>query len=310
MPKSWVEVRVEIPDSLAEAVANFLIELGSPGVIQEKARGPSGRKRECVVAYFSRARSFISKEKKIRAYLSSLSQSGRNFSLRRRVIQEEKWAEAWKDNFKPMHVTPRLVIKPPWEEYSGKNGEIVIEIDPGMAFGTGTHPSTRMCLQALEELIPSFPQGPTVLDVGTGSGILAIAAQKLGARKVLAIDIDPVAIDCARKNAAANHAKRLIDFQVGYLGRLRRGFDIVAANLLPQELLKLAPLLAKRVNSQGCLITSGILRGQKKEIAAAFTGRGLTFWLSRELKGWVCSIFRRKSKDLIARGRLREKDPL
>ena len=296
MPKSWIEVRVEIPVSLAEAVANFLIELGSPGVIQEKPRGPTGRKRECVVAYFSRARSFGSKEEKIRTYLSSQNQAGRNFSLTRRVIQEEKWAEAWKDNFKPVHITSHLVIKPPWEEYPRNSYEIVIEIDPGMAFGTGTHPSTQMCLQALQELIPSFPQGPTVLDVGTGSGILAIAARKLGARKVLAIDIDPIAIDCARKNAAANHAKGLIDFQMGSLGRLRRRFDIVAANLLPQELLKLAPLLATRVNSQGCLITSGILRGQQKEIAAAFTEKGLTIWLSRELRGWVCSIFRKKSK--------------
>ena len=296
MPKSWIEVRVEIPGSLAEGVANYLIELGSPGIIQEKAPGPSGRKRERIIAYFPSARPSTFNGKKIRTYLSSLEQSGGNFSLRQRVIQEEKWAEAWKANFKSLQVTSHLVIKPPWEEYPRKNAEIVIEIDPGMAFGTGTHPSTQMCLQAVEELIPSFPQGPTILDVGTGSGILAIAARKMGAKKVLAIDIDPIAVDCARKNAAANQVKGLIDFQVGSLSGLRRRFDIVVANLLPQELLKLAPLLATRVNSQGCLITSGILRGQKREIAAAFAERGLRVRLSRELKGWVCLIFRRKSK--------------
>ncbi len=292
MPKSWIEVRVDIESSLVEAVSNFLIEQGSPGVIQEKIPGPSGREKERIVAYFLNGRSFASKEKKIRTYLSSLNESRRNFSLQHRVIQEEKWAEAWKANFKPVHVTPRLVIKPPWEKYPGKSGEIVIEIDPGMAFGTGTHPSTQMCLQALEELIPSFSQGPTILDVGTGSGILAIAAQKLGARKILAIDIDPIAIDCARKNAAANQVKGVIDFRAGSLGGLRRRFDIVVANLLPQELLELAPMLAKRVNSWGFLITSGILRSQKREIAAAFASKGLMTWLSRKMKGWVCLTFR------------------
>ena len=292
MPKSWIEVWVDIQSSLAEAVSNFLIEQGSPGVIQEKVPGPSGRKKERIVAYFPDGRSFTSKEKKIRTYLSSLNELRRDFSLRHRVIQEEKWAEAWKANFKPVHVTPRLVIKPPWEKYPGKRGETVIEIDPGMAFGTGTHASTQMCLQALEEIIPSFPQGPTILDVGTGSGILAIAAQKLGAKKILAIDIDPIAIDCARKNAAANQVKGVIDFRMGSLGGLRRRFDIVVANLLPQELLELGPMLARRVNSRGFLITSGILRGQKREIAAAFASRRLIPWLSRRLEGWVCLIFR------------------
>ncbi len=302
MPKFWTEVRLDIQSPLVEAASNFLIEQGSPGIIQERVPGPSGRKKERIVAYFPGDRSFTSQEEKIRNYLSSLNESGRNFSLRHRVIQEEKWAEAWKAHFKPVHVTPRLVIKPPWEEYPGKKGQIVIEINPGMAFGTGTHPSTQMCLQALEELIPSFPKGPAILDVGTGSGILAIASQKLRARKILAIDIDPTAIHCARKNAGANHAKGVIDFRVGSLGGLRRRFDIVVANLLPQEILKLAPSLAKRVNLRGFLITSGILRGQKREITAAFAERGLTVWRSRELKGWVCFILRKKSNS--AKGKI------
>ena len=312
MSKSWTEARVEISDSLVEAVSNFLIDLGSPGVIQEKVPGPSDRKKELIIAYFPGARSFSSKAEKIRTYLSSLNKLGKKFSIRHRVIREEKWAEAWKANFKSVHVTSRLVIKPPWEEYPKKKDETVIEIDPGMAFGTGTHASTQMCLQALEELIPSFPQGPAILDVGTGSGILAIAAQKLGARRILAIDIDPMAIDCARENAAANHVKGGIDFRVGSLGGLRRRFDIVVANLLPQELLKLAPSLTARVKSRGCLITSGILRRQKREIAAAFAEEDLTIGLSRERKGWVCFIFRRKSKgsrgNSIAQGRLEGKD--
>lgn len=286
---------MEIPESFVEGVSNFLIEQGSPGVVQERASRLSGGKRERIVAYFPNNRSFSSKEKKVRTYLSSLDKVEQSFSLQHQVIREEKWAEAWKSHFKPFHATPRIVIKPPWEDYPRKRGEILIEIDPGMAFGTGTHPSTRMCLQALEELIPLFPQGCAILDVGTGSGILAIAARKLKASKILAVDIDPVAIDCARKNVAANQVSGGIDFRVASPESLRGVFDIVVANLLPQEILKLTLPLSKRVNSRGALIVSGILRGQKREIAASFAGEGMDAWRSRELKGWACLILKKKA---------------
>jgi ribosomal protein L11 methyltransferase len=294
MQKTWLELAVEIHPSLVEAVSSFLIEQGSPGVIQEELPGPAHRKKERIIAYFPNDRGFRTKGKKIQAFLLSVSQlHPSSFTFHRRVIKEEKWAEAWKSHFKPLPVTPRLVIKPPWEESPQKKGEVVIEIDPGMAFGTGTHPSTQMCLQALEEIILSSPYSPSVLDVGTGSGILAIAARKLGARQVLAIDIDPVAIACARKNGAANNINRGIDFRVGSLDRLRRIFDIIIANLLPQELLKVAPFLPKRMSSGGTLIISGFLRGQKKEVTSAFAKERLRVLRSRESKGWACFVLRK-----------------
>jgi ribosomal protein L11 methyltransferase len=289
-----MEIRVDIPTSLVEAVSNFLIEQGSPGVIQEASPSRSRKLREDIVAYFPNTRSFANRKRKIRNYLSSLGKVPGGFSLRQRLIREEKWAEAWKANFKAFHATPHLVIKPPWEDYAGMKGEIVIEIDPGMAFGTGAHPSTRMCLAALEELIPSCPRRPMLLDVGTGSGILAIAARKLGAGKILALDIDPVAVDSARKNFAANGAEGGIDFRVGSPGGLRRGFDIVVANLLPQELIVLTPSLAGRTRPGGYLIVSGILRTQKTEIHSVFAKRGLSLRRSRELKGWVCLEYHKK----------------
>jgi ribosomal protein L11 methyltransferase len=292
MAKSWVEVRVETPESLVEGVSNFLIEQGSSGVVQEKVRGRRGRKREEIVAYFPNDRFFPAKKSKIKTYISSLKNASRTLFLRHQVIQEEKWAEAWKDHFKPLHATPRLVIKPPWEDYPQRKGEIVIEIDPGMAFGTGAHPSTQMCLRALEELIPSFAHPPAILDVGTGSGILALAARKLGAGKILAVDIDPQAIECARKNAAANRVIEEIDFQVGSAERGRRKFDVVLANLLPQEILLLTAALARRIKIRGRLILSGILRGQKREISYAFMDRGLKVVGSRERAGWVCLVLR------------------
>jgi ribosomal protein L11 methyltransferase len=142
-------------------------------------------------------------------------------------------------------------------------------------------------------MIPSFQVPPAVLDIGTGSGILAIAAVKLGAKEIVAIDTDPVAIACARKNAAANQVRVWIDFQLSSPKELRRGFDLVVANLLPQEILRSASPISKRVRSRGFLIVSGILRGQKREIAAALAKRGLAVRHSRELKGWACLIFRK-----------------
>ena len=252
MAKTWVELAVEIHPSLVEAVSSFLIEQGSPGVIQEELPGPAHRKKERLIAYFPNDRGFRAKRQKIRSFLRSVSQLHPGiFSIHHRVIKEEKWAENWKSNFKPLRITPRLVVKPPWEEYAQQKGELVIEIDPGMAFGTGTHSSTQMCLRALEEVVRSSSPPLSMLDVGTGSGILSIAARKLGVTQVLAVDIDPVAIDCARKNAAINNINRGIDFRVGSLDGLRRKFDILAANLLPQELLQVAPFLPKRMSSGG-----------------------------------------------------------
>jgi ribosomal protein L11 methyltransferase len=304
MPRSWLELAVEVHPFFAEAVSNFLIEQGSPGVVQEELPGPAHRKKERIIAYFPNDRHFRVRKGKIRAYLLSLCKLyPGSFSLRSRVIKQEKWAEAWKSNFKTLHVTPRLVIKPPWEKYPEQKGEVAIAIDPGMAFGTGTHPSTQMCLKALEELIQSSAHPPSILDVGTGSGILAIAARKLGARQVLAIDIDPLAIACARKNAVANNIDGEIDFRVGPLEGLRRIFDIVVANLLPQELLSAAPSLPKRMSPRGVLIVSGLLRGQKKEMALAFTELGLQVLRFKESKGWACLVLGPKNGRRITRGR-------
>jgi len=298
MPKSWVELTVEIHPFLGEAVANFLTEQGSRGVVQEEIPGPPGRLRERIIAYFPNDRFFAPRRQKIRLYLHALRKLHRSsLHFRSRVFREEKWAEAWKSNFKTLHATSRLVIKPPWENYFGRKGEVVIEINPGMAFGTGTHPSTQMCLEALEQLLLYYPHPPSVLDVGTGSGILAIAARKLGAHKILAIDIDPIAIACARKNAAANKTDGGIEFRVGSLNGLRRVFDIVVANLLPQELLSLAPSLPQRMAPAGTLIVSGLLLKQKKKMALTFAQLGLEVMRSKNSKGWICLVLGWKKKE-------------
>jgi len=294
MKKSWKEVRLEIHSSRVEAASNFLIEQGSPGITQEAVKGSAGRKRERLIAYYSNDRGFLATRKKINAYLRAICKSRRtDFTLSARTIQEEKWAESWKENFKPIEVTPRLVIRPPWESWPNQPGQIVIEINPGMAFGTGTHPSTQMCLQFIEEVIPSFPKTPSVLDVGTGSGILTIAARKMGVKKIMAIDIDPVAIDCARANARANRADRGIAFRTGSPEGLKTPFDLVVANLLPQELLSVAPALSRLVARSGKLIASGFLVKQEKEMAAAFRKQGVGKLKARRQKGWAAWVLQR-----------------
>ncbi len=291
MAKSWIEVDVEIEASVLEAVVNFLVEEGSPGVAQEEISGF----RQSIKAYFPHDHTWPARRKRIRSYFRSVCQTGL-CSFRSRVIRDEKWAESWKENFRPLRVTPGLVIKPPWESYTPTRGERIIEIDPGMAFGTGSHPTTQICLRFLEETISSFPGCASILDVGTGSGILAIAARILGGKRIVALDIDPLAIENARKNASANDVKRGIDFRNVSPQKLRGQFDMILANLLPQELLPLSPVLPRRLQEWGVLIVSGFLTRQEREIAFAFDAAGMKMAGSRRIKGWAGFVMKKKKR--------------
>jgi ribosomal protein L11 methyltransferase len=297
MKESWTQIRVEIHPNLLDAVSNFLIEQGSPGVSQEKVSGSPGPKRERLVAYFPGRLPIRPIRKKIRAYVSQLCRNQRSsFTLSQKRVVDPGWGEAWKEYFKPLRISPHFVVKPPWEPYRPKQKDVVIEIDPGMAFGTGSHPTTRMCLQILEEVIQNGANVRSVLDVGTGSGILAIAARKMGVKHIVAIDIDPVAIKGARENAALNKVNTGIHFRIGSPEGVRRTFDLVLANLLPQELLGLVPDLARRVAPGGAVIVSGFLRKQKGEIVKAMEKERLEIQDSRAFKGWHSFVFRPGSR--------------
>lgn len=294
MEKSWAEIRIETPSFLTEAISNFLIEQGSPGVIQEEMEGLRTQSRECVIGYFHPDRSIKSKKLSIQKFIQALRQDfDSRIAVRWRKIKEEKWAETWKENFKTLNVGHRLVIRLPWESYTPLSHERVIVIDPGMAFGTGSHPSTRMCLEFLEEVLSAGPPGHSLLDVGTGSGILAIAGYKLGAHPICALDIDPMALRYARKNAKANGIRREIEFRWGSPASLRRAFDIVVANLLPQELLNLAPSIARRVGFPGLLIVAGMLDSQRDEVENVFSSMRLKAWREKKSDGWASILFQR-----------------
>jgi len=196
-----------------------------------------------------------------------------------RRLREESWRDSWKKHFGIQRHGRALVVKPSWTHYRLKGGDIVIEIDPGMAFGTGQHPTTAMCLRALEDQVRT---GASVLDLGCGSGILAIAAAKLGARRVLALDVDPNAVRAARENAAANAVADVIEVREGTLEAEGRPFDVIVANISGLTLERLAVPLARSLAPGGSLITSGFLDDAVAALSCTFEGVGLRVSVVRD----------------------------
>ncbi len=188
-------------------------------------------------------------------------------------VSDDDWNHKWKEYFKPTRITDRIVVKPSWEAYEKKQDELVIEIDPGMAFGTGTHPTTTLCIELLEKYIDE--DRSTVLDIGCGSGILTIAAALLGARQVLGVEIDPLAVDIAKNNIAINRLEGDIRVIEGDLTKgIESQADIVVANLMADLVATLSRDVPKHLKEDGVFIASGILIEKKDEVAAALQESG------------------------------------
>ncbi len=186
---------------------------------------------------------------------------------------DEDWKHKWKEYFKPLHITDRMVVKPSWEPYEKQPGELVIEIDPGMAFGTGTHPTTSLCIKLLEEYISSGR--PAVLDIGCGSGILTIAAALLGAEEVLGVDIDPVAVEVAEQNLKLNNMNGSVRVIAGDLTEgLDFQADIIVANLMANLVIMLSIYAPTHLKPNGIFISSGILVEKKQEVVSAMEALG------------------------------------
>jgi len=215
-----------------------------------------------------------------------------------RTMREEDWAHAWKKNFKPLRVGRRVVLKPSWEAYTAQAGDIVIELDPGMAFGTGLHPSTRLCIRALENILQP---GDDLLDIGTGSGVLSIVGQRLGAEFIVATDIDPLAVQVTNENAVRNHIP--VGEEAGFIIRQDsvpanyvERFPVVVANILAEILARLFDSeydnvpLAEPLAPGGKMILAGILAEKATMVIEAAERHGLTFVEQLQEEDWVAII--------------------
>ncbi|AEH45533.1 ribosomal protein L11 methyltransferase [Thermodesulfatator indicus DSM 15286] len=295
----WLEISVVVPSELSDAVANFFVETTGHGVKCEDIEPhPEGTLLVKITGYLAPEQAETGLIKKIYAYLASLEElyPEYRFKLEHRPLPEEEWETAWQVYFKPIKVGKRLIIKPSWEVYIPEPKEIVIEIDPGRAFGTGHHPSTYLILETLEELFEKELASPTVLDVGTGTGILAIAAAKLGAKEVIAIDIDPEATEVARENILRNHLHDKVFVSTTPIWEIFSGFDLICANISAYELELMAEKLTELLNTKGFLLLSGFLKEEAHKLKEKYLSSGLKLYqekTDREFQEWTMLAFQK-----------------
>ncbi len=207
-----------------------------------------------------------------------------------RDINEESWVNTWKQYYKPLHIGNRTVIVPKWEEYEGAEGEVVVRMDPGMAFGTGSHETTRGIIEMLENCVAD---GCTVLDVGCGSGILAICAAKYGAGLCRAYDIDPIAVEVAAENAIENGCE-IECAESDLLAGVKEGqYDIICANIVADIIIRMAPDVGKYMKDTSTLLASGIITERVEEVTEALEAAGLYLVETKEDNGW-CALMVKK----------------
>jgi len=306
--RAWLELAVEADVEAVEAVSEILARVSTGGTSVEPAfelvdEGLGARvdgTRPAVVRGYVPAGDAGAAERAVAdttQALGHLQAFGLRpiGQLRTRIVAEGDWAEAWKEHFPVLRIGRRIIIRPTWRRHRAEPGDVVLELDPGMAFGTGLHPTTRLCLAALEGSADAGRvEGATVLDVGCGSGILTIAAAKLGAARVLAVDTDPLAVEATEANARRNGAATLVAARRGSLPTGDGPFDIVLANLIASLLVELAQSLRDELRPVGTLLASGIFVDREGDVRDAFAAAGLDV-LERTTEGdWVALEARRR----------------
>lgn len=302
---NWIEVNVAVTHEAVEAVSDVLISAGTKGVAIEDPQLindlrnsgtweltdiPEQMNTEIVTvsAYYPDDEELNGRLAFIDDGLTAIEERIGNYrfgNTRFRKLAEKDWANEWKQYFHTTHVGKNLVIKPSWEDYEPKDGEKIIKIDPGMAFGTGTHHTTNMCMENIERVLKP---GMTVYDVGTGSGILAIAAALLGAKEIVAVDIDAVAVRVAKENIKDNDLSEIIDVRQGDLLQGTSGqADLILANIIADIILLFLQDVPLRLKDDGIFLASGIIEERVAEIETKAKEVGLKVDNIDHRGGWV-----------------------
>lgn len=279
MPKDWVEVCIQAPVDAGELL----------GLLDDPTVQGAWEEAGTIRLYWPEAQWNGDRLASVRAVVQRMnSASSADIPVLVNQMPFQDWNQLWAQSVKPLWIGKRIVIRPSWEPVSLQPGQIEIVLDPKQAFGTGHHATTRMLLEWLEEIVRG---GESVLDVGTGSGILAMAALRLGAGRAVGLDHDPVAIDCAREYALLNHCGERLSLRCGGLDAPApwQSFNLVLANLDRQTLIQLADQLADCTHTR--LLVSGLLLDQRKEVVAAFAAAGLYPGREREQDGWLAMEF-------------------
>ena len=304
----WAEVSVDTSHEATDLVSEILQELGAAGVVIEDPALLNEYIRSGLWDYTDLKESEETEVVRVKAYwaldeelegklqnlserLASLAQHGIDKgagAVSWKAVADEDWAETWKEFFHTEKIGARTVIKPTWEEYEAKAGEIVVELDPGAAFGTGQHATTSLCIRALEDLVRP---GMTVFDVGTGSGVLAIVAAKLGAKRVEAVDFDPVAVRVARENVRQNGAEDVVRTERSDLLKSVEGeADLIIANIIADIIVRLFGEVEGSLAAGGTMLLSGIIEDRLADVVEAAGRHGFSVEKIEQEKGWAAVI--------------------
>ena len=295
---NWIELSIETPEEFVEPISSIFYRYGHGGVAVETKGGYNPDEGESLIpdarvtvkTYLPVNDSTKDRLLRIELAVRLIAHVAPISDLTERAICEQDWLETWKEHFHTLHIGKRLVIIPSWEKYSPKKKDIVITLDPEMAFGTGHHPTTRMCLEQLESL--HKPHGD-VLDLGCGSGILSIAAAKLGAQSVLGLDVDPTAIKTATNNVLKNNVSDRVRIYQGSLphSSIRPNtYDLAVANISSKVISELADDLILATKDDGTIIVSGILVDNSQDVKNSLISAGAQIQDSTISGDWVTFI--------------------
>lgn len=319
----WHEITIHTTEEAVEMISNFLHEAGAGGVSIEESGSLNKPRDTSYGQWYDRPlndipegqatiKGYFAEEVEmdsIRSQIEPRVEELRTFDIdpgevryELKTVNEDDWANAWKQYFKPLRVSNRLTIKPTWEAYEpASEDEKIIELDPGMAFGTGTHPTTSLCLRALESVIKG---GEEVIDVGTGSGILAIGAVQLGAKHVLALDLDPVAVSSARENTHLNGLEDRITIKESDLLSVLNASDptlgiqlpvkLVVANILAEIILLFIEDVYKALEPGGIYIASGIWKNKEEVVENALKAAGFDIAETCRDEDWLAFVARKR----------------